>query len=62
MWAAIESLDLHLKVSPVPPTLLEWAKKAEVASAERKGLTSSELRSSKPWSKRAGCYAALMRF
>ena len=40
LWAAIESIAP--KVGCVPPTLLEWVKKAEVDSGQREGVTSSE--------------------
>ena len=43
LWAAIESIAP--KVGCVPPTLLEWVKKAEVDSVlpgQREGVTSSE--------------------
>ena len=40
LWAAIESIAP--KVGCVPPTLLEWVKKAEVDSGVREGVTSAE--------------------
>jgi 3-isopropylmalate dehydratase small subunit len=40
LWAAIESIAP--KVDCVPPTLLEWVKKAKVDSGVREGVTSSE--------------------
>ncbi len=40
LWASIESIAP--KVGCVPPTLLEWVKKAEVDSGVREGATSAE--------------------
>jgi transposase-like protein len=40
LWAAIESIAP--KVGCVPPTMLEWVKKAEVDSGVREGVTSAE--------------------
>jgi transposase-like protein len=39
LWASIESIAP--KVGCLPPTLLEWVKKAEVDSGVREGVTGS---------------------
>lgn len=41
LWAAVESIAP--KIGCVPPTLLEWVKRAEIDAGSRPGTTTAEL-------------------